>query len=116
PPSGRPWQAPGPGPTPWPRPAPSLPAPDLLGPDEELVAGRRPVEEVFAAGRTALRLLVVPQRRNAPEQPVLHATRWRTRMVEGEGGSLTEIAGFDGHKGVAFVAEPRKFATLADIL
>ena len=90
--------------------------PDLLGPDEELVAGRRPVEEVFAAGRTALRLLVVPQRRNALEQLVLHATRLRIPIVEVEGGSLTAIAGFDGHQGVAIVVEPREFATLGDIL
>jgi 23S rRNA (guanosine2251-2'-O)-methyltransferase len=116
PPADRGWQRPGPGPTPWPRPADSLPAPDLLGPDEELVAGRRPVEEVFAAGRTALRLLVVPQRRNALEQLVLHATRLRIPIVEVEGGSLTAIAGFDGHQGVALVVEPRQFATLADIL
>jgi len=80
------------------------------------VAGRRPVEEVFAAGRTALRLLVVPQRRNALEQLVLHATRLRIPIVEVEGGSLTAIAGFDGHQGVALVVEPRQFATLADIL
>ena len=91
----------------WPRPARSLPAPDLLGPDEELVAGRRPVEEVFAAGRTALRLLVVPQRRSALEQLVLHATRLRIPIVEVEGGSLTALAGFDGHQGVALVVEPR---------
>jgi 23S rRNA (guanosine2251-2'-O)-methyltransferase len=115
-----------PTPGPWPRPAAdagarprppsSLPAPDLLGPDEELVAGRRPVEEVFAAGRTAHRLLVVPQRRNALEQLVLHATRLRIPIVEVEGGSLTAIAGFDGHQGVALVVEPRRFATLDDIL
>jgi 23S rRNA (guanosine2251-2'-O)-methyltransferase len=80
------------------------------------VAGRRPVEEVFAAGRTALRLLVVPQRRNALEQLVLHATRLRIPIVEVEGGSLTAIAGFDGHQGVALVVEPRQFATLVDIL
>ena len=116
PPAGRSWQPSGPGPTPWPRPGESLPAPDLLGPDEELVAGRRPVEEVFAAGRTALRLLVVPQRRNALEQLVLHATRLRIPIVEVEGGSLTAIAGFDGHQGVALVVEPRQFASLADIL
>ena len=116
PPADRPWQRPGPGAGPWPRPADSLPAPDLLGPDEELVAGRRPVEEVFAAGRTALRLLVVPQRRNALEQLVLHATRLRIPIVEVEGGSLTAIAGFDGHQGVAIVVEPREFATLGDIL
>jgi len=107
---------PGFAPAPWPRPTEALPAPDLLGPDEELVAGRRPVEEVFAAGRTAYRLLVVPQRRNALEQLVLHATRLRIPIVEVEGGSLTAIAGFDGHQGVALVVEPRRFATLDDIL
>ena len=46
---------PGRGPGPRPdrpfQPAPALPPPDLLGPDEELIAGRRPVEEAFAAGR-----------------------------------------------------------------
>jgi 23S rRNA (guanosine2251-2'-O)-methyltransferase len=94
----------------------ALPPPDLLGPDEELVAGRRPVEEVFAAGRTAHRLLVVPQRRSALEQLVLHATRLRIPIVEVEGGSLTAIAGFDGHQGVALVVEPRRFATIGDIL
>ena len=96
------------------RPA-SLPAPDVLGPDEELVAGRRPVEEVFAAGRVAHRLLVVPQRRNALEQLVLHATRLRIPIVEVEGGSLTAIAGFDGHQGVALVVEARRFATIDDV-
>ena len=93
-----------------------MPAPDLLGPDEELVAGRRPVEEVFAAGRVAHRLLVVPQRRNALEQLVLHATRLRIPIIEVEGGSLTAVAGFDGHQGVAIVVEPRRFATIDDIL
>jgi 23S rRNA (guanosine2251-2'-O)-methyltransferase len=101
---------------PWPRPDAGLPPPDLLGPEEELVAGRRPVEEVFAAGRTAHRLLVVPQRRNALEQLVLHATRLRIPIVEVEGGSLTAIAGFDGHQGVAVIVEPRRFATVSDIL
>jgi len=100
----------------WPPGPGSLPAPDLLGPEEELVAGRRPVEEVFAAGRTAHRLLVVPQRRAALEQLVLHATRLRIPIVEVEGGSLTAIAGFDGHQGVALVVEPRRFATPADVL
>jgi 23S rRNA (guanosine2251-2'-O)-methyltransferase len=100
---------------PWPRPPAALPAPDLLGPDEELVAGRRPVEEVFAAGRAARRLLVVPQRRNALEQIVLHATRLRIPIVEVEGGSLTALAGFDGHQGVALVVEPRRFASLEDV-
>ena len=93
-----------------------MPAPELLGPDEELVAGRRPVEEVFAAGRVAHRLLVVPQRRNALERLVLHATRLRIPIVEVEGGSLTAIAGFDGHQGVALVVEPRRFASIADVL
>ena len=58
----------------------------------------------------------MPQRRNALEQLVLHATRLRIPIVEVEGGSLTAIAGFDGHQGVALVVEPRQFATLADIL
>jgi 23S rRNA (guanosine2251-2'-O)-methyltransferase len=58
----------------------------------------------------------VPQRRNALEQLVLHATRLRIPIVEVEGGTLTAIAGFDGHQGVALVVEPREFATLADIL
>jgi 23S rRNA (guanosine2251-2'-O)-methyltransferase len=80
------------------------------------VAGRRPVEEVFAAGRVAHRLLVVPQRRAALEQLVLHATRLRIPIVEVEGGTLTSIAGFDGHQGVAVVVEPRVFATVADVL
>ncbi|MDO8483410.1 MAG: 23S rRNA (guanosine(2251)-2'-O)-methyltransferase RlmB [Candidatus Limnocylindrales bacterium] len=100
----------------WPRPAVALPAPDLLGADEELVAGRRPVEEAFAAGRPALRLLVVPQRREPLEKLVLHATRLRIPIVELEGGSLTALAGFDGHQGVALVVEPRQFASLDDIL
>jgi hypothetical protein len=38
-----------------------------LGPDDELVAGRRPVEEAFVARREARRLYVVPQRRQALE-------------------------------------------------
>jgi 23S rRNA (guanosine2251-2'-O)-methyltransferase len=115
-PGPRPWARPAFGATPWPRPEAALPPPDLLGPDEELVAGRRPVEEAFAAGRAAYRLLVVPQRRNALEQLVLHATRLRIPIVEVEGGSLTAIAGFDGHQGVALVVEPRAFATLEDVL
>ncbi|MBI3749491.1 MAG: 23S rRNA (guanosine(2251)-2'-O)-methyltransferase RlmB [Chloroflexi bacterium] len=93
-----------------------MPPPDSLGPDEELVAGRRPVEEAFAAGRPALRLLVVPQRRGPLEKLVLHATRLRIPIVELEGGSLTALAGFDGHQGVALVVAPRAFASLDDIL
>jgi 23S rRNA (guanosine2251-2'-O)-methyltransferase len=93
-----------------------LPPPDALGPDEELVAGRRPVEEAFVARRPAVRLLVVPNRRSALEKLVLHATQLRIPIVEVEGGSLTALAGFDGHQGVALVVEPRRFASLADIL
>ena len=93
-----------------------LPPPDVLGEDEELVAGRRPVEEAFVARREAHRLLVVPQRRQALEKLVLHATSLRIPIVELEGGSLTALAGFDGHQGVALVVAPRQFATVDDIL
>ena len=93
-----------------------MPPPDALGPEEELVAGRRPVEEAFVAGRPAVRLLVVPQRRAALEKLVLHATNLRIPIVEVEGGSLTALAGFDGHQGIALVVEPRRFASLDDIL
>ncbi len=47
---------------------------------------------------------------------MLHATRLRIPIVELEGGSLTALAGFDGHQGVALVVEPRQFASLDDIL
>lgn len=100
-----------------PRPGrPGLPPPDALGSDEELVAGRRPVEEAFVARRPARRLLVVPQRRQALERIVLHATSLRIPIVEVEGGSLTALAGFDGHQGVALVVDPRRFATIDDVL
>ncbi len=91
-------------------------APSLVGPDEEIVAGRRPVEEAFAARRVAHRLLVVPQRREALEALVLQATRLRIPVVEVEGGTLTAIAGFDGHQGVALVVAPRRWAGLDDVL
>jgi 23S rRNA (guanosine2251-2'-O)-methyltransferase len=91
------------------------PAPPL-GEGEELVAGRRPVEEAFAAGRPALRLLVTPQRRQALERIVLHATTLRIPIVEVEGGSLTALSGFDGHQGVAVIVEARRFASVDDIL
>lgn len=83
---------------------------------EELIAGRRPVEEAFTAGRPPRRLLVTPQRRQALERIVLHATTLRIPIVEVEGGSLTALAGFDGHQGVAVVVEARRFASLDDIL
>ena len=47
---------------------------------------------------------------------MLHATRLRIPIVEVEGGSLTAIAGFDGHQGVALVVEPRRFASIGDVL
>lgn len=95
---------------------PPLPPPEALGDGEELVAGRRPVEEAFVARRPARRLLVVPQRRAALERLVLHATNLRIPIVEVEGGSLTSLAGFDGHQGIALVVEPRVYATLPDVL
>ena len=113
----RPWERDRPYPPRPPRPR-YEPAPVIepLTEDEELVAGRRPVEEAFVAGRGAHRLLVTPQRRHALEQLVLHATRLRIPIVEVEGGSLTALAGFDGHQGVALVVGPRRFASLDDIL
>lgn len=93
-----------------------MPTAEQLGPDEELIAGRRPVEEAFAARRPARRLLVTPARRQALERIVLHATTLRIPIVEVEGGTLTAIAGFDGHQGVALVVEPRVFASLDAIL
>jgi 23S rRNA (guanosine2251-2'-O)-methyltransferase len=80
------------------------------------VAGRRPVEEAFLAHRKAVRLLVVPQRRQALEKLVLHATNLRIPIVEVEGGTLTALAGFDGHQGIALVTDRRRFAGLADLL
>ena len=93
-----------------------MPPPEDLGPGEELVAGRRPVEEAFVARRPAIRMLVVPQRRAALEKLVLHATNMRIPIIEVEGGSLTSLAGFDGHQGVALVVEPRTFASIDDVL
>jgi 23S rRNA (guanosine2251-2'-O)-methyltransferase len=58
----------------------------------------------------------VPQRRAALEKLVLHATNLRIPIVEVEGGSLTALAGFDGHQGVALVVEPRRFASLDEVL
>jgi 23S rRNA (guanosine2251-2'-O)-methyltransferase len=114
----RPWERDRPYPPRPPRPRyePSAPPVEPLAEDEELVAGRRPVEEAFVAGREAHRLLVTPQRRHALEQVVLHAARLRIPIVEVEGGSLTALAGFDGHQGVALVVGPRRFASIDDIL
>ena len=74
------------------------------------------MEEAFVARRGARRLLVVPQRRQALEKLVLHATSLRIPVVEVEGGSLTAVAGFDGHQGIALVVEPRTYAGLDDVL
>jgi 23S rRNA (guanosine2251-2'-O)-methyltransferase len=87
-----------------------------LAEDEEIVAGRRPVEEAFVARREARRLLVVPQRRHALEKLVLHATSLRIPVVELEGGTLTSAAGFDGHQGIALVVGPRPWASPDEIL
>ena len=119
-PAGRPGPGYGPrdrgyGPPPR-RPLPASLEGIALGEGEELVAGRRPVEEAFVARREARRLLVVPQRRMALEKLVLHATSLRIPVVEVEGGSLTAIAGFDGHQGIALVVAPRRWAAPDDVL
>jgi 23S rRNA (guanosine2251-2'-O)-methyltransferase len=89
---------------------------DLVGDDEEIVAGRHPVQEAFAARREAVRLLVVPERREALDNLVIHATTLRMPVVEVEGGTLTSLAGFDGHQGVALVVRRRPPATVDEIL
>ena len=97
--------------------SPRGPSPaELLGEDEEIVAGRRPVEEAFAARREAKRLLVVPERRAALDQLVLHATTLRIPVVEVEGGTITAVSGFDGHQGIALVVAARRWATLDEVL
>jgi 23S rRNA (guanosine2251-2'-O)-methyltransferase len=58
----------------------------------------------------------VPQRRQALERLVLHATSLRIPIVEVEGGTLTALAGFDGHQGIALVAGPRRWASVDEIL
>ena len=105
----------------WGRPPVRLtPAPPpreaALAEGEELVAGRQPVEEAFVAGRPARRLLVTPRRREALERLVLHATTLRIPVIEVEGGTLTALAGFDGHQGVALVVEPRRAGGPGEIL
>ena len=47
---------------------------------------------------------------------MLHATSLRIPIVELEGGSLTALAGFDGHQGIGLVVAPRRWATIEDIL
>ena len=100
----------------WTRTPSGPPPSNLVGEEEELIAGRHPVEEAFLARRAAHRLLVVPQRRQALEKLVLHATSLRIPIVEVEGGTLTSLAGFDGHQGIALVSDRRRFATIDDLL
>ena len=88
----------------------------LVGPDHQVIAGRRPVEEAFAARRESVRLLVVPQRRDALQQRVLHATALRIPIIEVEGALIGQLAGFDGHQGVALVAQRRPEAAPEDLL
>ncbi len=123
--SDRPWDArPGRGhgavPEGWvarpPRPPEAPPSEAVLADDEELIAGRHPVEEAFVAGRLVRRLLVTPGRRDALERLVLHATALRIPVIEIGGGSLTALCGFDGHQGIALVVEPRPAAGIADVL
>jgi 23S rRNA (guanosine2251-2'-O)-methyltransferase len=59
---------------------------------------------------------VVPTRRTALDALVLHATTLRIPVIEVEGGTLTALAGFDGHQGVALVVSPRQWATLEDVI
>ncbi len=88
----------------------------LVGPDQELIAGRHPVEEAFVARREAVKLLVVPQRRAALQQVVLHATALRIPIVEVEGALIGQLAGFDGHQGVALVVRRRPEVAPEEIL
>jgi len=89
---------------------------EFVGESPFLRARVSPVEEALAARRPAIRLLVTPGRRPALERIVLHATTLRIPIVEVEGGSLTALAGFDGHQGVALVVGPRRFASLQEVL
>lgn len=88
----------------------------LLTSEQELIAGRRPVEEAFAARREAVRLLVVPHRRGALQEMVLHATALRIPIVEVEGALIGQLAGFDGHQGVALVVARRPESSPEDLL
>ena len=59
---------------------------------------------------------MTPQRRQALEKIVLHATTLRIPIVEVEGGSLTALAGFDGHQGVLLEVGEREYEPLPELL
>ncbi len=61
-------------------------------------------------------MLIVPERRAALDALAIHATTLRIPVVEVEGGTLTALAGFDGHQGVALVARPRPAGDVDAIL
>jgi 23S rRNA (guanosine2251-2'-O)-methyltransferase len=94
----------------------SLQVAGMVGPGQEIIAGRRPVEEAFVSRREAVRLLVVPQRRDALQQMVLHATALRIPIIEVEGALIGQLAGFDGHQGVALIVKRRPDASPEDLL
>ena len=58
----------------------------------------------------------MPHRRTTLEALVVHATRAHVPVIEVEGGTLTALAGFDGHQGVALVVAPRRWASIEDAL
>jgi 23S rRNA (guanosine2251-2'-O)-methyltransferase len=59
---------------------------------------------------------VVPQRRDALQQMVLHATALRIPIIEVEGALIGQLSGFDGHQGVALVVKRRPEAAPEDLL
>ena len=58
----------------------------------------------------------MPERRAALDALAIHATTLRIPVVEVEGGTLTALAGFDGHQGVALVCRPRPAGDVDAIL
>ena len=58
----------------------------------------------------------MPQRRDALQQIVLHATAVRIPIIEVEGAVIGQLAGFDGHQGVALVVRRRPDAAPEEIL
>ena len=88
-----------------------LASPRALAEDEELVAGRRPVEEAFAARRPRPSPARRPgaTRRARPARPACHDAAHPGRG--GRGRHPDRLSGFDGHQGVALVVEP---ASLGD--